>query len=91
MNIAGLDKAAVLAALYAVAKPRIEDHPAYTPGPMNAGQAAQALAEKPLQYFDFVGGRFMKIDIHLETVDTFLFNRDNGEGAAEKAIAALRK
>lgn len=33
----------------------------------------------------------MKIDLSGDSFDTRLFNRDNGEGAAEMAIKALRE
>lgn len=41
-------------------------------------------------YFDYLRGRVLKVDLSGDTFDTFLFNRDLGEGAAEAIIADLR-
>jgi hypothetical protein len=42
-------------------------------------------------YFDYFKGRVMKIDLSKNEVDTRLYNRDNGQGAAEEAIEKLLK
>ena len=42
-------------------------------------------------YFDYLNGRVMKIDVASEPLDTRLYNRDNGFGAAEAALAAWEK
>ncbi|MFI3241592.1 MAG: hypothetical protein R3Y43_03400 [Alphaproteobacteria bacterium] len=36
--------------------------------------------------FDYVNGRVMKVDIGKDEFDPWLYDRDNGEGAAAKAI-----
>lgn len=41
-------------------------------------------------YFDYLHGRVIKTDISGDEFDPYLFDRDNSEGAAEKAIEALR-
>jgi len=40
-------------------------------------------------YIDYLGGRLIKMDLTEDPVETRLFNRDNGEGAAERIIAAV--
>jgi len=42
-------------------------------------------------YFDYLFGRVMKVDLSKDELDTRLYNRDNGPGAAEKAIAVLEE
>ena len=41
-------------------------------------------------YFDHLHGRVMKVDINGDEFDPRLFDRNNGEGSAEKAIEKLR-
>jgi hypothetical protein len=45
----------------------------------------------PDLYFDYLHGRVMKIGLVKNEVNTALYNRDNGPGAAEAAIAPLLK
>ncbi len=101
-SIAGLDKAEVLAALYDNSKPLGFGMAHFTPEPMTRTQALDALAahtrfdgdkddpEKVRIYFDYLQGRVMKINLGKNDVDTGLYNRDNGPGAAEKVIVKLR-
>ncbi len=51
-------------------------------------RAAQVIAEQGM-YFDYLFGRVMKVDISGDELQTRWFDRDNGEGAAERAINAL--
>jgi hypothetical protein len=41
-------------------------------------------------YFDYYEGRVMKVLIGQRTIDERLYDRDNGQGAAETVIRALR-
>ena len=93
MNITALNKADVFLTLFNNAK---------TPG---LGLIAAAMfgplsiegAEKIMQdcnediYFDYVYGRVMKISLKGDDIDTRLYNLNNGENAAEKAIQKLRE
>ncbi len=88
MNISKLNKAKVLVALYNRAKPQGMGFIQYTPEGMTESQA-QELLNSGQTYFDYVGGRVMKIDLSKDELRTSLYNRDNGENAAEDAIAAL--
>ena len=42
-------------------------------------------------YFDYLQGRVMKVRIQGDELDPRLYDRDNGEGAAEQAIWVLRQ
>lgn len=40
--------------------------------------------------FDYLYGRVLKVDLSGDILRTWLYNRDIGEGAAEAVVAALR-
>ncbi len=102
VNIAGLGKAAVLAALHnatrAIGFGKLHD----IGRDMTAEEAAffinegddhrefDAITKRPRLYFDYVQGRPIKTDIGSDEFDPWLFDRDAGDGAAEKAINRLR-
>lgn len=90
VSIAGLDKADVLAALYNASRPQGLGFMQYDPAPMTREGAASIL-NGGHTYFDYLKGRVMKLrlDSDLE-IDTWGYDRDNGQGAAERAINALR-
>ena len=49
---------------------------------------AQELLDSGQTYFDYLKGRVMKIDLSGDSeLDPRLYDRDNGAGAAERAIA----
>jgi len=56
-----------------------------------AGGMSQSEAEVIINggqtYFDYLKGRVMKIDLSGDGLDPFLYDRDNGEGAAAAALA----
>ncbi|WP_070414707.1 hypothetical protein [Pseudomonas lundensis] len=88
MNIQGLDKAEVLAALFngsqqlgmGFCDPRGDSA-------MTVETAREIVAVRT--DFDYLYGRVMKIGIGGDEVRTDLYDRDNGQGAAERAIAHL--
>lgn len=41
-------------------------------------------------YIDYLNCRVMKVDVNGDNFNTHLYNRDNGEGVAERVIASLR-
>jgi hypothetical protein len=92
VDIAGLDPAAVLAALYNASRqqglgclnPRGQQ-------PMTVEAAATALAATPHRFFDYLNGRVMKVDLNSTRIDLRLYDRDNGDGAGAAAIASLRR
>lgn len=90
MNIAGLSKPAVLAALFNASKQQgLGFLDARGAKPMTEDQAAEILAKQV--HFDYLLGRVMKISLDDNDVETRLYNRDNGDGAAERAVAHLRE
>ena len=91
MNIAGLDKAEVLAALYNGSRQQgmgfLQTRGAED---MTVEQAREELAKNERGHFDYLHGRVMKIDLRGDELETWLYDRDNGQGAAEAIIDALR-
>ena len=90
MDITGLSKAAVLAALYNASRPQGMGFMHYDPTSMTEAQAQQIL-DRGAMYFDYLMGRVMKISLAKDEVETRLYNRDNGPNAAENAVEALRR
>ncbi|MFA5333053.1 MAG: hypothetical protein WC376_00985 [Candidatus Nanoarchaeia archaeon] len=90
MNISKLDKAEVLAALYNASKPQGMGFIQFNPNPMSVNEARQYI-ETGITYFDYLKGRVMKIDLSSDELLTGLYNRDNGENAAEKVLMPLIK
>jgi hypothetical protein len=90
MNIEGLSKPAVLAALFNASKQQgmgvLDTRGAQR---MTESDAACVIDDQGM-HFDYLRGRVMKISIDRDEVETRLYDRDNGDGAAERAIEPLR-
>lgn len=90
VNIAGLDKAAVLAALVNAARTGLpKDF-----GPLvrlYTWREADSLIRAHGLRFDYVAARPIKADLSGDTFDPRLYDRDSGPGQAARAIARLRK
>jgi hypothetical protein len=89
IDISKLDKANVLCALYTHSHPQGRGWLQSTPEPMTKEQAEALL--KQGTYFDYVKGRVLKVDLSGTSFDPYLYDRDNGQGAAQRAIDAIRK
>jgi len=90
ISIKGLNKADVLVALFNRAQPQGMGFMHYSPEPMTRETAEKLLCEAT--DFDYVQGRVMKVDLSSDTeFDPWLYDRDNGQGAAAEVIEALRK
>lgn len=87
INLSGLDKAAVLAALYNASRPQGMGFMHYDPAPMSVEQARLLLTETT--DFDYLQGRVMKINLSGDELDPWGYDRDNGEGAARMAIESI--
>jgi hypothetical protein len=87
INIKGLDKGAVLAALYNNANVQGMGIFQATPGNMTAEEGAKLLERET--YFDYLYGRVMKIRVEGDEIDPRLYDRDNGNGAALRAIETI--
>jgi len=90
-DISGLDREEVVQALYRVAKPQGRGLLKSSEEPLSREEAAAALAKTDGD-LDYVKGHVMKIFLPkgAESFDSRLFNRDNGQNSAEKAIAELK-
>lgn len=90
MNIAGLSKAKVLAALFNAAMPLGMGFLHYKPEHVMDEAEAEKLLEKQT-YFDYIEGRVVKVNLEGDEVWTANYNRDNGVDAAENIINAMRQ
>lgn len=88
IDLKGLNKAEVLAALYNASKPQGMGFMHYTPEPMTTEQAAEILERQT--YFDYLSGRVMKVDLAGDVLDPWGYDRDNGNGAAARALSSLQ-
>jgi hypothetical protein len=90
IDITGLDKADVLIALYESARVQGFGYLHVQAEPLSRDVARELLARQT--YFDYLFGRVLKVDFAEEdaAIDPRLYDRDNGEGAAQRAIETLR-
>jgi hypothetical protein len=95
IDITGLDKAAVLAALYNASQPLgmgFLNPLAREALTIEGAREILADCEKDGDYyFDYLQGRVMKIDLKDDNeVLVRMYDHDNGTGAAARAVEALR-
>jgi hypothetical protein len=88
MNISNLSKAKVLAALYNNSKPQGRGF-LHADSQLMTEEEAQKLLDSDQTSFEYLKGRVMKVDLSGDELDTWLYNRDNGENAAETALSGL--
>lgn len=87
----GLNKAEVIAALYNHARPQGLGFIQYEPGDMTIPEAEEIVLRGRPFYFDYLKGRVMKVNLDSDNeFDERLYDRDNGEGAAQRAIDSIR-
>lgn len=84
----GLDKADVLAALYNASKPQRLDFLIYDREPMSREEAAALLDQG--DRFNYLKGRAMKIHLTDTGFEEWAYDRDNGAGAAQRAIQGIQ-
>ena len=91
IDISGLPKAQVLAALYNASAPQGMGVLQAANGPQVMDiQTAEEITRQYLE-FDYLFGRPLKVDLSGLSFDPFLFDRDNGgNGTAHKIIELLR-
>ena len=94
ISIAGLDKAAVLAALYNASRQQglgLLDPQGWVA--MTRQQAQDILDEAAKNCgryrFDYLRGRVLKVNLDGDELNPTLYDRDNGPGAAAAVIAEL--
>lgn len=84
INIAKYRKSAVLATLYNASKTQGLLSGLSTP--LMAEEEAQKILDGGTVDFDYLNGRVMKVNLSDSKFDPWLYDRDNGEGAALRAI-----
>lgn len=87
ISLKGLNKGKVLAALYNASHPQGMGILHFDPAPMTTEEAESLL--KRQTDFDYLKGRVMKVDLTGEELDPWLYDRDNGQGAAKRVIDSL--
>lgn len=89
VDIKGLNKAEVLAALYNNSKPQGLGFLHFDAKDMTVAEAEEIL--KQTTDFDYLKGRVMKVDLSSDDgFGEWLYDRDNGNGGAQRAVDALR-
>jgi hypothetical protein len=91
IDIKGKNKAAVLAALYNASRPLGMGVMHFDPALMTVEEAVEIILEIPpvALSFDYLKGRVMKVNLSGDEFDPWLYDRDNGEGAAARALEGL--
>lgn len=86
----GLNKVEVLVALYNNSKPQGLGFLHFDPKEMTVVEAEEVL--KQTTDFDYLKGRVMKVNLSSDDgFEEWLCDRDNGNGAAQRAIDGLRR
>lgn len=93
MNIKGINKAKILAALFNHSRPQgMGLFSSLARGSHDMSEEeAQGFLDAGQTYFDYVHGRILKIDLEGDELSTRLYNRDLGDGAAEYALRDIVK
>lgn len=98
IDITGLSKAAVLVALFNGVKKTASAAPLLTNAELTLSKAEEVLGGRSFgtpytgqpHKVDYVEGRAIKVDLTDDTIDPTQYDAANGEGAAARAIQALR-
>jgi hypothetical protein len=97
VNIKGIDKAKVLAALFNNSKVQGMGFLQASRGPqvMNEATARVAMGNGDDNgnfglYFDYLFGRVLKVNISGDEFDPWGYDRDLGKGAAQRAIDSIK-
>ncbi len=88
VSIKGLDKARVLRTLYNHARAQGVGFLQSCSKDMTRDEAVIILDVET--NFDYIRGRSVKINLSGNSFDPWLYNRDNGDGAAERIIEGLK-
>lgn len=89
INIRGVDKADVLAALYNRAHGSPAGGFSYMQKDMTTQEAKLLLERQKSLRFDYVKGRPLKVDLSEDIIDVTSYDRDNGGYAARRALSHL--
>ena len=89
INIKGFDKAELLCALFNNSKVQGLGFLQSIDRDLTIKDAKKIIFTQGL-YFDYLHGKVMKVNLSGDTLDERLYDRDNGDGTAFKAISELR-
>jgi hypothetical protein len=92
VDISGFDKFAVTAALYNASLIAPAALAFGTAGPNRLSETEMRALLRPDHTdftFDYLGGHLMKVDLNGDSFDSWGYDRDNGEGAAQRVIDGL--
>jgi hypothetical protein len=89
IDIKGIDKAALLAALYNNSRPVGLGILNFDPNPMTKEEASEIIKKSGL-WFDYLKGRVIKINLEGDTINKWGYDRDNGTGSAAKVIEEVK-
>lgn len=87
VSILNVNKAMVLMALYNASKMQGMSFLGGDGAQMTLARAEEEIKES--LSFDYLNGKVMKVDLSKNTVDLWLYDRDNGAGAGLKAINSV--
>lgn len=88
IDIKGLDKALVLKTLHDNSK--AQGMSFFHLKELSLDECKQIVNERSELYFDYLHGKVMKVDISGDSFDPWGYDRDNGGGAAQKAIDSIK-
>lgn len=92
VSIEGLEKADVIVALYNASRTQGLGFLQEAQGRGFTREDAERRLADGHDYFDYVEGRVVKVDLSgAESFNPALYDRDLGEGAAQRAIDTLRE
>ena len=89
VSISGLNKAQVLKTLWENSKAQGMSFLALPKEGLRLSDCAARLTQH--NYVDYFAGKVIKVDFSGDSFDTWGYDRDNGEGAAQRAVDSLRK
>lgn len=88
VDISGLDKLTVLKAMWKNSKPALFFNlTKITPPALNEEEARRSLKNG---YVDYLCGRVIKTNFTTNRLDTWGYDRDNGDGALQRVVNSLR-
>lgn len=91
IDIRDLDKAEVLKTLYDASHHQGMGFLSAVPDSVVTVEHCRDLLMSGNTYFDYLYGKVMKVDLRDDFFDERLYDRDNGPGAAQRAVNKLRK
>lgn len=89
ISIKGKDKAEVLSRLFNASGPQGFGVLHFQLQDMSIETARQLIGERGSLYFDYLQGRVLKVDLEGDELDPWAYDRDNGQGAAARALEGL--